>query len=440
MSFGMRRSFALLSVAVAVIIGEWAWRTFPVTEWMTLAGLALLTFALANVALELRPGMANSLDNSISVAAFLLFGPLGAGIVASCALPFTLYIRYRTPLSVVVRNVAAVFCAATVSGFLIVHILQPMIPLSQGDPINLATLIAGAVAFVVLFQLLNSVDVALYFALIDRRRVIDALRLINPAADIPGNVLLALLGFTLAVLMSEGSWVGALLLLAPVAVVRRAFRVYADMASMYSSTLGALVSSIEAKDPYTKGHSERVAAIARRIGVAMGLDKGDLLSLERAALLHDIGKIGVPGRLLQRKEELSDEDYALIKQHPKMAVDVLAHIDYVQDLLPIIRHHHEQVSGLGYPDGLEVEDIPQLSRVLAVADAYDAMTSDRPYRPGMSSEEALRELRRCSGIQFDPRAVDALVRVLEKERDEGRGEGRSRNGVPGPAESETVAP
>ncbi|MCL4078806.1 HD-GYP domain-containing protein [Coriobacteriia bacterium Es71-Z0120] len=430
MRLNRKRLLAILTVILAVFIAAGVWRVYPLTQWLPLAGLSLLTFMFANLALDLRPGLVNSLDSSVVTAAYLLYGPLGAGTVASFVLPLRAYIRDRTPLVVVVRNMAAAFSVAAVAGFVVSQAIRLLSGPSSMGWSSTAQGFFVAVPFVVLMNWFNDADVALYYALSKRMRFVDALKSVDSLADMPGNLVLAILGYALAVLVSAGSWVGAVLLLAPVVVVRRAFRVYAELASMYASTLGALVSAIEAKDPYTKGHSERVAGIARKIGAALKLGKSEIVALERAALLHDVGKIAIPGRILQYQGRLSDEDYDLIQQHPAMAVEVLAHIDYAQELLPIIRHHHERVGGLGYPDGLNGDEVPLLSRILAVADAYDAMTSDRPYRPGMSREEAVRELYRCSGTQFDPRAVEALVQVLQGEHGDALDDGAPRTPAP----------
>ncbi|GAB4278334.1 MAG: hypothetical protein Kow0056_10530 [Coriobacteriia bacterium] len=181
-------------------------------------------------------------------------------------------------------------------------------------------------------------------------------------------------------------------------------------------TLAGLVSAVDAKDEYTGSHSLAVAEYATAIGVELGLSSEERKLLERAALLHDIGKIGTPGDILRKPGRLDEGERLVINEHSAMGAQIVDSIPFLRDVVPIIRHHHERWDGSGYPDGLWGEEIPRLARILAVADAFDAMTSDRPYRTAKSVDEALAEIERCSGQQFDPEAVRALVLAV------GRGE------------------
>ena len=173
----------------------------------------------------------------------------------------------------------------------------------------------------------------------------------------------------------------------------------------------ALADAVDKKSAWTSGHSHRVAEVSRHIGQAMGLSHDDLALLYRAGLLHDIGKIGTPGSILNKEGELTPEEYAMLQRHPADGAEILGKMSSFQALLPIIRYHHEHFDGNGYPDGLAGEEIPLLARIVAVADAYDAMTSDRPYRPGMTTEEAVRRILAGTGSQFDPQVVEVLQQV-----------------------------
>ena len=174
----------------------------------------------------------------------------------------------------------------------------------------------------------------------------------------------------------------------------------------------ALAAAIDARDPYTHGHSRRVTKYAVAIGREMGLDAADLRVLRRAALLHDVGKIGTPDAILRKPTGLTEEEYAEVQKHPAMAVEMLKKVGFLLDEVPYILHHHERWSGGGYPDGLAGEEIPLGARILAVADTLDAMTSDRPYRPGMTLSEARKEIETCAGTQFDPNIADVASRLL----------------------------
>lgn len=179
------------------------------------------------------------------------------------------------------------------------------------------------------------------------------------------------------------------------------------------SMVRSLVSAIEAKDNYTRGHSERVALYTKRLAEQMGYDPIELEQVYLAALLHDVGKIGVSDAVLKKEGKLTAEEYAEIAKHPDEGWAILGDLEHLQYVLPGVLHHHERWDGRGYPDGLAGESIPLDGRLMAVADAYDAMTSDRPYRKGMPVEKAEAILREGSGVQWDPACVDAFFDCLE---------------------------
>ena len=176
--------------------------------------------------------------------------------------------------------------------------------------------------------------------------------------------------------------------------------------------LRALVESFEAKDGYSRGHSARAAATAARVAQDMGLANGEIETLRQAALLHDIGKLAVSDAILTRTAPLSDEEYEAVKEHPARGEAVVQAAGFLEGVAPIVRGHHERWDGLGYPDGLEGRAIDPLTRILSVADAYDAMVSPRPHRPAHTAEEALAELAACAGTQFDPSVIEPFRRVV----------------------------
>jgi putative nucleotidyltransferase with HDIG domain len=178
--------------------------------------------------------------------------------------------------------------------------------------------------------------------------------------------------------------------------------------------VSALIEAVEAKDPYTRGHSDRVRAISVDIGRELDLPAADLDNLAWAAVLHDVGKIGVPDAVLCKPGPLTRDEYTFIKVHSERGCEILRHIDRLQQCVPIVRHHHERFTGGGYPQGISGRAIPLGARIIAVADTYDAMTSSRAYRAGRSHGEAVAEIRRVSGTQLDPQVVDAFLRVCER--------------------------
>ena len=186
---------------------------------------------------------------------------------------------------------------------------------------------------------------------------------------------------------------------------------YVRLNSAYKSTVVAMSNAVDARDSYTAGHSARVSKISLILGKELGLSEIDLKNLEFATLFHDLGKIGISDNILNKSGKLSDEEYDIIKKHPSIGVSILKDIDFLADALPLIRHHHERFGGGGYPSGLKGEDIPLGARIIAVADTYDAMTSDRPYRLGLDHESAINEIIKNKGSQFDDRVVDAFMEI-----------------------------
>ncbi len=186
-----------------------------------------------------------------------------------------------------------------------------------------------------------------------------------------------------------------------------------DDLEMHSlGTLQALVAAVDAKDSYTARHSMAVTDYAVATGRRLGLNEHDLKSLERVGLLHDVGKIGTPESILLKPAGLSDEEWQVVREHPEMGGHIVETIPFLAHLMPVVRSHHERWDGLGYPDRLKGDKIPLLARVLAVADAFDAMTSDRPYRKGMPTSSAAEEMVQGKGVQFDPDVVDALLSAV----------------------------
>lgn len=184
------------------------------------------------------------------------------------------------------------------------------------------------------------------------------------------------------------------------------------MEEAFAGTIRSLAETIDAKDPSTRGHSDWVSKYALMIGRALDFDEERLESLKYAGYLHDIGKIGIPDELLGKSTQLSTEEWRLMKKHPIVSSKILEPVQISAEIKETVRHHHERFDGKGYPYGLSGNAIPIESRILAVADSFEAMTSSRPYRKGLSDEQAVTELRRCAGSQFDPAVVEAFLKSL----------------------------
>ncbi len=193
---------------------------------------------------------------------------------------------------------------------------------------------------------------------------------------------------------------------------------YEKLEKAYLESIQTLRYTVEAKDTYTRGHSDRVAQYSVLIGQKLNLSDDDLRLLQLGGLFHDIGKIGVPDDILKKNAKLTDDEYSEIKNHPSIGAHILSSATIFKDIIPIVKHHHEKYDGTGYPGKLSGNDIPYLARIAAVADSFDAMTSKRVYRDSLPLDVVINEFRRCRGTQFDPEIDDVFLDILENHFDE----------------------
>ena len=191
-------------------------------------------------------------------------------------------------------------------------------------------------------------------------------------------------------------------------------RAHAELMAAYDATILGWSRAMDLRDRETEGHSQRVAEMTVRLAESMGLDDKELIHLHRGALMHDMGKLGIPDSILHKPDELTDEEWQVMRQHPQLAYDMLNFIGYLRPALDIPYSHHEKWDGSGYPRGLKGEAIPLAARIFAIVDVWDALTSERPYRPAWKDEEALAYIQEQSGKHFQPRIVELFFEIVEK--------------------------
>lgn len=188
---------------------------------------------------------------------------------------------------------------------------------------------------------------------------------------------------------------------------------YEKLEKAYLDSIQTLRYTVEAKDPYTRGHSDRVSEFSVLIGKKLSLSEDQIKVLQVGGLFHDIGKIGIPDSILLKEAKLTDDEYSQIKNHPSIGAHILCNAEVFKDIIPIVKHHHERYDGKGYPGKLVGDDIPYLARIAAVADTFDAMTSKRTYRDALPLEVVRAEIEKCSGTQFDPTIASAFISILD---------------------------
>jgi len=229
---------------------------------------------------------------------------------------------------------------------------------------------------------------------------------------------LAPISLLMAILYTNEPW-SVVLVLPPLALAHNGFENYLNLRKQARTTFELLADAVDKRDPYTASHSFRVAAYAEKIAEEMGLPFEQKENIAIAGRVHDIGKIGISDTILQKPGKLTEIEYSKMKTHPKTGYEILSPLELYKGALSFVLYHHERMDGKGYPSGLTGQSIPLGARILAVADSFDAMTSNRPYRKAMSDDEAVKELMRNRGTQFDPEVVDAFIRVWKKEKQSG---------------------
>lgn len=379
-----------------------------VHTWWPVAAFAGLYFAahLMQVAAAGRTGakLYLTVSEPVAIAAYIALGPWAAAVAVSVAI-----LDWDTAPLKRLFNASQAVLFTFIAGMVYRGLGGPSLLTPHSFPAVLfPTLISGLTLVVI-----NSVLVGLVLVLAEGASPIAVIRDTVYRLPLPG-IAYSLFGLLIAVLWQEVGVVALALVLVPLLAARWAMGQFAAERDAYQSTIRSLVQAVETKDAYTRGHSERVARASVMIAQVIGMDGDRTNAIEYAGTLHDVGKLGVPTSVLQKTGSLTDEEYAAIKLHPVRGHDIVRDIQFLDEALEGIYHHHERIDGRGYPMGLTGDQIPEFARVIAVADAFDSMTSTRSYRGARTIADAIDELDRCKDTQFDPVMVDALVLAVEE--------------------------
>ena len=404
---------ALLYIGAVVVSAVVLVARGPFTglRWQYVVFLGILVIVSESRATQLRKGQLTwSPSSAAMLASVVLAGPVGAAIVGACT---ALGLRRGPSILQRVFNTAMYALSAYLAGRAFLALGgQVGLPDEQSFPGIIAPFAGAALVLVVANHGLLS----------------GVLWLTRPPDGTPsgvgvglsGRLLLSDLGYAaygllIAALWSVVGFFAPLLVLIPLFVARWAVAQFAEQQKAYEATVGALCQAVETKDFYTRGHSDRVSRGSVMIAREIGMRSERVEAIRYAGMLHDVGKLGVPTKVLQKTGKLTEEEYAAIQLHPMRGLDIVREIGFLDEALAGIMHHHERIDGRGYPMGLAGDEIPEFARVLAVADAFDSMTSTRSYRGARPVAEAIEELRKWSGTQFDPAFVDAFVAALKRE-------------------------
>jgi putative nucleotidyltransferase with HDIG domain len=383
-------------------------RDFPLPRFPEVLVFALLIVIADAAQITLPRGGASIYASSpLDLAAIVLLGPAAAVFAEAIASFFSEVVvqrraavkyAFNVPLLIATVGVAGLAYWALPEGWTRLDSPRFIVPLS--------------VASVVYF-LVNTVSVSLVIALRASKSPFQIWKqnymwtFFHIFAFIPIAAIIAL------TYTAYGMWT-LILFLVPIFLARYSFKLHIDMKEAHINTVAALTSAIDANDPYTHGHSYRVSRYALRIGRALGLSARDLEILEYGALLHDIGKIAIQHEILLKKERLTDQEFLSLKQHPTVGADIVENLKFLRQAAVLVRYHHEQPNGRGYPEGLKGDEIPIGARIILCCDAFDAMTSDRPYRKGMPVDKVVEQFERHKGEQFDLEITNVLLDLVRR--------------------------
>jgi putative nucleotidyltransferase with HDIG domain len=364
----------------------------------------VMTLVASALPVRMPRGATWTVSTATVMAATILGGPTAAAWVGALGPTEIREVRGRIPWYGTLANHAGITLPAVVAGVVFTSLTGTSPTLT--DPLVFVVAMVAAT----LFLAINAMLTALLVALRTSNDVNEIIR--TEARGIATSIVgIAPLGWLMAQMYTVAWW-ASLLFALPLYTTRLAYHNFVEMREMFTQTITALAEAVDKRDPFTSKHSWRVKEIAGDIGRVMHLGVADLEALEWGGLLHDVGKIGVPDSVLLKQERLNREERMMMNAHPVLGAQIIQPVARLSRELPIIRHHHEWYNGSGYPDRLIGDEIPILARILHVADAFEAMTAQRPYRmTPLTAEQALGELRKFAGVQFDPQVVDAFVKT-----------------------------
>ncbi len=408
-------SYILSLTLIAILLIFHMFNEYTISDYSLLLVLSVLS-AIAETFLILLPKVGGvSVSFALTFTAILITDPLTAAIITALGVIFRFpYVDgkgrvhiFNNPVYKTLFNVSQSLINAGIAG-----IVYFILANKYNFGFEFINPIAATMSLMV-YLLLNTFFMALLMSILLNERLFYIWK-VNFLSMMINVVLVSLLGIVIAFSFESSGYGGILLFFIPLMLARYTFKLYLDMRKNYFDTLNVLVRAIEASDPYTSGHSMRVSAYAESIAKQVGLPQSKIDLIKSAALLHDIGKIGIDKSILNKTGKLEKEEFETIKSHPEIGATIIADLSYLSNISGIIRHHHERNDGKGYPDGLNHDSIPLETSILTIADSFDAMTTNRPYRSSLSLEAALQEIKNNQGTQFNPDIVDDAIIALKK--------------------------
>lgn len=385
-------------------------QSFTITDFKMLLFWTVLTIIVESLLISLpNNDMGVSVGSGINLASIIVGGPL-LGTTASF-----LGILFRCPK---ITKHGFVHLFNTPYYVTIFNISQSIIVTSAMGIIYLGTggktggfFFLQTILIVVFGTILNTIIISGLMSILNKQNFLKTWYS-NIKGTFASSLAVGSIGVIIALAYISYGYGAVILFFGPLLLARYSFKLYMETRNLYFSTIEAFNSSMEAKDPYTSGHASRVEKYAVELAEAYGLPYEKIQNLKNAAILHDIGKIGINDNILNKATKLTQIEYEEIMKHPSIGAEIISKVDFLKKISGVIKHHHERYDGKGYPDGLSGDAIPIEAYILAIADSYDAMTSDRPYRKALSKQEAIQEIKNNAGTQFHPLIAEKFAEIL----------------------------
>ncbi|RKD34207.1 HD-GYP domain-containing protein [Thermohalobacter berrensis] len=404
---------SLIALSLVVCLSK----TYNIINIKTLIFFSILAVISESFLIQLYAGGAVSVGFAISLAAIIIGGPLTAGVITAIGFAFRTvktpnrgYVHiFNTPYYKTVFNISQGIVNTGLAGMVYVY--------TGGEVYtdNFVFAVIPILFTMITYAILNTTTISTLMSLLSEKNfyVVWTENLKN---IFPNMIGVGTIGVIIALAYISYGPGAVLLFFGPLLLARYSFKLYMEMKQVYMDTIQVLTKTIEAKDPYTSGHASRVQEYAVKLARALNLKDKKIENIKRAAILHDIGKIGIDDRILKKPDKLTEDEYNKIKEHPLIGARIIKDVDFLKDVVDIVKYHHERYDGKGYPEGIKGEKIPQEAAILSIADAFDAITSDRPYRKALSIEDALKEIKKNAGTQFNPKLSEIFVKIVSKER------------------------
>ncbi len=408
-------------VAIIILFGT-SFFLYTINQTYSVDVMGLVIFALLSIIAEslviVTPGQrALSVGFAIALAAIMVFGMPGAVWITSTGVMLRIikhdqkvFHPFNFPIERTLFNGANITISVGLAGLCYESL--------GGIPgiVDINASVLAIIASIIVYILTNALIMSILMHLITGEKFFNNFYK-NIVWVVKDYFAMAPLAILMAIAYINYRIIGVLLFLGPLLFARYSFKLYIDMRNIYIDTVKSLSQAVEAKDPYTNGHSIRVGEYACKLAERLRLSQKRIENLKIAAILHDIGKIGVDESILNKPGRLTEEEFDKIKQHPEIGVKIIKDIDFLKDVSRIILSHHERYDGTGYPEGRKYVDIMIESQILSIADVFDALTSERPYRNAMTLEEAIEIIENGKGSQFDYKLADAFIKIIKENKE-----------------------